>query len=290
LYGLDLFSGVGGITKALEDYVQPVTYCENDRYAQAVLLSRMQCMELPTAPIWDDIRTLHAEMLPRTVDIIYGGFPCQDISIAGRGAGLAGERSGLFFEVARLVGEIRPRFVFLENVAAIRSRGGAEVVGELAGLWYDCRWDVLSAYDVGAPHLRERWWLLAHDASKDEVHASCANADGLRPYRAEIDEHGEIKLRDKQDCQLGPLGADVADANGEKCTQLPSRTQTKHSVTGSPGWWAVEPNVGRVAHGIPSRVDRLRGLGNAVVPAQAREAFKRLMGFQPSPPKGPREG
>ena len=105
LYGLDLFSGIGGITKALEGYVVPVAYCENDRYAQGVLLSRMGDGDLPRAPIWDDVRTLKSEMLP-AIDIIYGGFPCQDISVAGRGGGLDAERSGLFFEVARLVGDI----------------------------------------------------------------------------------------------------------------------------------------------------------------------------------------
>src|SRR5216684_4770914 len=123
MYGLDLFSGIGGITKALEGYVQPVAYCENDRYAQGVLLSRMANGDLPNAPIWSDILTLRGAMLPRTPEIIYGGFPCQDISVAGRGKGLDGERSGLFFEIIRLVGEIRPRFVFLENVAAITVRG-----------------------------------------------------------------------------------------------------------------------------------------------------------------------
>jgi len=161
--GLDLFSGIGGITKALEGYVRPVAYCENDRYAQAVLLSRMASGDIPLAPIWDDVRTLQKISLAEGIDIIYGGFPCQDISQAGRGAGLAGKRSGLFYEIARLIGEIRPRFVFLENVPAIRLRGGNVVVGELARLGYDCRWAPLSAADVGANHERERWWLLAHD-------------------------------------------------------------------------------------------------------------------------------
>src|SRR5438309_5214628 len=107
MYGLDLFSGIGGITKALEGYVTPVAYCENDRDAQAVLLSRMATGDLPLAPIWDDVATLRSTYIP-SVDIIYGGFPCQDISVAGRGKGLAGKRSGLFFEIVRLCGEIRP--------------------------------------------------------------------------------------------------------------------------------------------------------------------------------------
>jgi DNA (cytosine-5)-methyltransferase 1 len=162
LNGLDIFSGIGGLTTALSPWVNPKAYCEIDRYPQAVLLSRMANLELPSAPIWDDVRTLSKGMLP-VIDIIYGGFPCQDISLAGLGRGLAGERSGLVFEIFRLVKEIKPAFVFLENVPAIRTRGGERVVKELAALGYDCRWDCLSAYDVGAPHKRERWWLLAHN-------------------------------------------------------------------------------------------------------------------------------
>lgn len=159
--GLDVFSGIGGISKALENWVRPVTYCENDKYAQGVLLSRMQDGSMPIAPIWDDVKSLSAKLLP-AIDIIYGGFPCQDISIAGNGAGLAGKRSGLFFEIIRLTEEIRPAFVFLENVPAIRTRGLREVVRAFTDIGYDCRWTCVSAAEVGAPHLRKRWFLLAY--------------------------------------------------------------------------------------------------------------------------------
>src|SRR5690242_16210507 len=101
MYGLDLFSGIGGITKALDGYVQPVAYCELEPYARGVLASRQSTGHLPIAPIWDDVKNLDGRRLP-AVDIIYGGFPCQDISIAGRGVGLGGERSGLFREIVRL--------------------------------------------------------------------------------------------------------------------------------------------------------------------------------------------
>src|SRR5437899_426718 len=100
-------------------------------------------------------------MLPK-IDIIYGGFPCQDISIAGHGKGLEGKRSGLFFEIMRLAEEIKPEFIFLENVANIRCKGLNTVIGEMDRLGYDCRWGILSAADVGANHKRERWWFLAH--------------------------------------------------------------------------------------------------------------------------------
>ena len=136
LNGLDLFSGIGGITKALEEWVQPVAYCEIDKYATAVLLSKMQTGELPTAPIWDNVCTLPTNELPK-IDIIYGGFPCQDISVAGAGKGLEGSRSGLFFEIMRLVDVLRPQFIFLENVPAITSRGLITVAKEITKRSYD---------------------------------------------------------------------------------------------------------------------------------------------------------
>lgn len=165
MIGLDLFSGIGGIAIALRGYVEPLAYCEIDPYCQSVLLSRMHEGHLPKAPIWDDVRTLSIDGL-EAVEIIYGGFPCQDISIAGHGSGLDGKRSGLFFEIVRLAEEIKPKYIFLENVGAIRSRGGVRVVTEIAKLWYDCRWCCISAASIGAMHKRERWFLLAHSNSE----------------------------------------------------------------------------------------------------------------------------
>lgn len=387
--GLDLFSGIGGLTRALEGYVRPVAYCERDLHAAANLLSEMHRGGLPLAPIWDDITTLNASLLPKGIDIIYGGFPCQDISVAGRGAGVAGERSGLFFEIARLIGEVRPRFVFLENVSAITIRGAERVVGELCRLGYDSRWGVLSASDVGANHRRDRWWLLAHandqpgipehgEQQEDRPEVSRGSgapgqpfvADTIRPrwlqsYRAEFQtdqprrrrtdvayatsrqdlergsrsvdeaasgregvdasarngredvantadvglEHGEQPTdqsgAERREGMATPRGSqilsdptykrnrrgieqpasgegsrDVADANDTGERQQPEQNkQTKPRPLGA-DWWATEPCVGRVANGIPKRVDRLRGLGNAVVSQCAREAFERLMGLK----------
>jgi len=274
LNGLDLFSGIGGISLALRPWVRTIAYCENDRHAQAILLSRMWAGDLDHAPISDDVCSLRGQPVSAIpIDIISGGFPCQDISVAGRGDGLAGERSGLVFEVFRLVREIQPSFIFLENVPAIRTRGADVVVGELARLGYDCRWLVISAEEVGAPHLRKRWFLLAAHAKR-------------------------LKLRDEQGWSRGPKRKDetepepdgedreMADATSDgriKRRTEPERIAGRpgaalNSFKNGPSWWATEPDVGRVAHGVPFRVDRLRGLGNAVVPAQAREAFKRLIG------------
>ena len=162
LNGLDLFSGIGGISLALSPWVRTVCYVENDQYCQGVLRSRIRDGDLEAAPIWDDVTTFEPGPWVGEIDIISGGFPCQDISLAGNGAGLEGERSGLFWEIMRLAEEIKPTFIFLENVPAICTRGGPEVIEALASLGYDSRWGVLSTYDVGAPHQRDRWWCLAH--------------------------------------------------------------------------------------------------------------------------------
>lgn len=302
--GLDLFSGIGGIGIALEPWVRTVAYCERDRYAQGVLLSRMRSGDIDQAPIWDDVTTLRADLLPR-IDIIFGGFPCQDLSVAGLGKGLAGERSGLFFEIVRLARECEPRFVFLENVPAIRTRGGETVVKELAKIGYDCRWTTLSAAAVGAPHKRERWFLLAHSNSvrklsaqgeHDRIGNGCKNvahANSLRsPSQSvgDVRELAEASGRKEETGDQSPVcftscGSDVAHANGtgfqeERAEQQESsgvREEFNHSCDNS--WWAVEPSVGRVVNELPYRAHRIRCLGNSVVPLQVQTAFKKLAGI-----------
>ena len=260
--GLDLFSGIGGISLALEQWVRPVAYCENDQYAQGVLISRMADGSLPRAPIWDDVRTLRAEHLPAGIDIIYGGFPCQDISVAGSRIGITGERSGLVREVWRLVDEIRPRFVFLENVPAIVTNGFDSILAALAERGFDARWLYLAAEDVGAWHPRERWWCLAYSGSS-----------GLEGWKRE----GVCKCSGQW-----PLGASYsqnAHANGSWELQ-PQRGKCNISEWFSyRDWWRAEPNVVRVVHGLSRRMDRINCLGNSVVPQCAKEAFRRLMGI-----------
>ena len=161
LNGISLFSGYAGIDLALRDYVRPIIYCEIEKYAQGILISRMDDESIPFAPIWNDVTTLDGTKFRGLVDVIYGGFPCQDISVAGKGAGLDGERSGLFKEIIRLCKEASPQFIFLENVPAIRTRGSVQVQEALASIGYDSRWFTLSASEVGANHKRERWFCLA---------------------------------------------------------------------------------------------------------------------------------
>jgi DNA (cytosine-5)-methyltransferase 1 len=262
---LDLFSGYGGISLGLRDYVKPVAYCEIDEYARAILASRISEGELPFAPIIRDVKSIRGKL--GSADIIVGGFPCQDISVAGNGVGLEGERSGLFFEIVRLTKEIAPSFVFLENVPAIRARGLRQVVGAFTEVGYDCRWTCLSAASVGAPHKRERWFLLAH-------------ANGLRLRDG---SKRSAKGKAKADIVFGDDGekefvADTASiGSGPRAGE--SRRPRQQDDIMREGWWSVEPNVDRVVNGAPLRVDRIKAIGNGVVPLQVKTAFEKLAGL-----------
>ena len=158
---LSLFSGIGAFDLGLARAGFTTTaFCEIDPYCRRVLAKHW-----PGVPCYDDVRSLTADRLRAdgiSVDVIAGGFPCQDISVAGRGAGIDGERSGLWSEFARLIGEIRPRYVIVENVSALLSRGLAEVLGDLAEIGYDAEWHCIPAAAVGAPHIRDRIWIIAN--------------------------------------------------------------------------------------------------------------------------------
>ena len=269
LNGLGLFEGIGGLTIALQEWVQPVAYCEKERYCQAQLLSRMAEGLLPAAPIWDDIETLFKDRIESPIDIIYGGFPCQDISCAGTGKGLDGKRSGLFWELYRLVEEIKPSFVFLENVPAIRTRGMEILIKKFTDVGYDCRWTCVSAAEVGAPHLRKRWFFLAH-AKRSELWEQPGRSSG---------KSGE----DQAFTGLDGQDRAVADSSGagrrNSETLQEGSKQPGIRAAACSSWWDIEPNVGRVADGVSRRLDRVKGLGNSVVPLQAKTAFERLMGI-----------
>jgi DNA-cytosine methyltransferase len=191
---LDLFSGIGGISaRKSRDAVslgleragmRTVAFCEIEPYCRAVLRKHW-----PNVPCYDDVRTLTADRLEQTEllpDVICGGFPCQDISIAGKGAGIEGERSGLWKEYARIIGELRPRYVIVENVAALLGRGLGRVLGDLAALGYDAEWHCIPASAVGAPHRRDRLWLVAYpqvDLKRRRATASCAKNQSLSRKR-----------------------------------------------------------------------------------------------------------
>ena len=292
--GLDLFSGIGGISYALRDYVRPVAYCEIDRYCQGVLISRMATKDLPMARIWDNICTLPGGFFKGRIDIIYGGFPCQDISVAGHGKGLAGERSGLFYEILRLCLEIKPRFIFLENVPAITTRGGTEVVREITALGYDCRWCVISAASIGALHRRERWFLLGYSKHNGHVATKDGRTDREEPISGQQQQQKEKigKFTRTGNSPTNVADFCISDSIASQQTnpnsiaeQAKERTRRGSSRQYRPfesreHWQEVVSGVCRVSDGVPFHVERLRGLGNSVVPAQVKEAFEILMGIK----------
>lgn len=304
---LSLFAGIGGIDLGLErtGHFRTVAFCEIDPKARLVLAKHW-----PGVKQYHDVRELTAERLradgivPR---FVCGGFPCQDISHAGKGAGIEGERSGLFFEMARLIGELRPDGFLLENVSALLTRGLDVVLGTLAALGYDVEWHCIPASAIGAPHRRDRIWIIG-------IRSDLANASSGRRGGA-----GGGKMEQQRGAEIVGAGEVVAHAAGEG---LPKRGQTlfaagieegetglvpeskrcrqdvpdaaREGLQGYAGhgesaagwayphgpvggaclrrlgdaaeWWAVEPAVGRVANGVSGRVDRLKQLGNAVVP------------------------
>lgn len=240
---LDLFSGIGGFSLGLERTggFETTAFCEIDPFCRRVLAKHW-----PGVPCFEDVTTLRGEDVG-SVDAICGGFPCQDISLAGDGAGLEGERSGLWREIARLVRELRPRLVLVENVSALLGRGLDRVLGDLAALGYSAWWRCIRASDVGAPHGRDRIWIVAYPEHR-----------GLS-FGRRIASACDTLLRSSG------VPGDVAPGRIE---QTPSLVAVRQAGVGrhTQAHWRTEPRVGRVAHGVPDRVGQLSSYGNAVVP------------------------
>jgi DNA (cytosine-5)-methyltransferase 1 len=251
---LDLFSGIGGFALAarMVGGYETVSFCEIEPYCQAVLRKHW-----PGVPIYDDVRTLSGRDTG-PVDIITGGFPCQDISNAGKRAGIDGERSGLWAEYCRLIGELRPRFVLVENVAALTIRGLLRILGDLAENGYDAFWRVLAASDIGAWHERARIWIVAYPM--------CSGLEGqrlavrieaeitfTRDHRFAADSAREPWLHGIWERGLST----VLDGGADRPTW--ARQQ----------WPKTESVLCRVDDGIPDRVGRTSSQGNAIVPQVA---------------------
>ena len=217
---LSLFSGIGGLDLGVHRAApgsRTVLYLENGLYPAAVLAARMADGRLDAAPVWSDIRTFDAVPWRGAVDLIIGGFPCQDISIAGRRAGITPDtRSGLWFEFARIIRQVEPRYVFLENVAAIVTLGLDIVLGDLAALGFAAEWGCLAATDVGAPHRRERWFLLGR---REGAGAGLADPDNQRRVEWWAAQH-EPDGRPETVAGVDLVDGDGADAGGTAEEQL----------------------------------------------------------------------
>ena len=230
---LDLFSGIGGFALAAQrtwkENLNIVGFCEIEPYAQKVLNKNF-----PGIPIYKDIKELNGKRF-KNIDLIRGGFPCQDISIAGYGAGIEGERSGLWSEMLRVISEIRPKFALIENVSAITFRGGTRVITDLAKIGYDTEWQTISAAYVGALHRRNRMWFVSYPSNS----------------RSKYSKYGKSKENIKQaelvrQCE-GSIFGNKREFREEICST----------------------EFIRKSNGIPNRMDRIKGLGNAIVPQVA---------------------
>jgi len=299
-----LFAGIGGFDLGLERAGFDIAWhCEIEPFAAAVLAKHW-----PHVPNHGDVRSVRGNRV-EPVDLICGGFPCQDISVAGKGAGIDGERSGLWSEYARLVRECRPRWVVAENVPALRTRGYDRVHDDLEAAGYAVWPLVVGADDVGAPHRRKRVWIVAHaDAQRREQHLRCSIFDSVRPAqrhdidglgaRVSADAEGQRRPREGQRREpalagAGSVGAQshAADTHSDAMEGMVAWAQPReyerqtglHDRARSTWDWrrAPEPCIRRVDDGPARRVDRTRrprlaALGNALLP-QIAEAIGRTI-------------
>jgi len=346
---IDTFSGIGGFSLAARwvGGFETTQFVERDPYCQRVLAKHW-----PTVPIHDDICTFNPEH--GAADVVVGGFPCQDISQAGKGAGLDGSRSGLFYELLRVARLVGPRYIVLENVAAITYRGMDDVLGALAEAGYDAEWACIPAAAVGACHQRDRWWCVAYTSGADggrrpegtgrkqrgpedadgcriseggkgaeqPSYATGKQRDDMRTARPGGQAESEPGDGDRADAAnaiglrsqrrgtagnvAGPAGAGEADRQewqwdgdaADDCSSTPDpmrqRLERPDQLGSSgapwpsaiarlsPDWlsYLSEPVLCRGDDGLSGRVDRLRALGNAVVPQVAMVPLMRVLELQ----------
>jgi len=271
---LALFAGAGGgiLGGKLLGW-QTVCAVEWDAYAAGVLVARQNEGILAPFPIWDDVQTFDGARWRGRVDVVSGGFPCQDISCAGKGAGICGERSGMWAHMARIIGEVRPQYAFIENSPMLTSRGLDRVLADLAAIGFDAEWGTLSSRDVGGCHLRERMWILATDSKGEQGHGGANNSND-----------GEQRILQPRD---GTYSADAANDRGERRQR--EWQESFRRLTSFPWGEDVrriedlrdrpdlpEPLLRGGHDGLAARVDRLRCIGNGQVPRVAAAAFLQL--------------
>ena len=241
---LDLFSGIGGFSLGLERAgMETVAFCEFDEHAQKVLRKHW-----PDVPIHSDVRTLNGYDFRGTVDVVCGGFPCQDLSTAGKQVGFGGERSSLYREMLRVIGECMPRYAIFENVTGLisgdKGRWFAKFLYDLAEIGFDAEWHCITASDLGAHHHRDRVWIIAYP---------CGSRSKVGMARQNVRQEGDTRIS----------------------INLSNEIRRARREPGMEGW-SIEPELGRLAHGVPNRSHRLKQLGNAVVP-QIPEAIGRAI-------------
>ena len=262
---LALFAGAGGgILGGRICGFRTVCAVEWDAYARDVLVARQNDGCLHPFPIWDDVQTFDGRPWRGGVDVVSGGFPCQDISAAGKGAGIEGERSGMWKHMARIVGEILPRFVLVENSPLLVGRGLGLVLGDLAAMGYDARWGVVGAHHASAPHKRNRIWIVAYTKGSRLQGRRIAQ----RMHGAKGREWTSQPAGSRAGIEAGMAYATRSRINGKQGDAgrkgSPWNESEQEPDCGS-GWWATEPDVGRVADVVAARMDRLRCIGNGQV-------------------------
>ena len=282
---LDTFAGIGGFSYAAHELVggfETTQFVEIDPFCQKILKKHF-----PKVPCHDDIKTFTA--YPGQYDVITGGFPCQDISVAGRREGITNQsRSGLFYELIRVIRLVRPKFVVMENVAAILNNGLDIVLGELSEAGYDAEWSIISASSLGASHRRSRWWCVAYTndygsstSSINEINDE-ANSGSQKRQNQVSKSSGSSESSDSR--VIRSSKGNVTDSNSEGLQRkIVSKMESgiwsaKHTRRLDPNWrsYVSKPILPRGSYGLSNRVDRTKALGNSIVPAVAAIPLQRV--------------
>jgi len=272
---LALFAGAGGgILGGILNGWKTVCAVEIDEYCRRILMQRQDDGIIEPFPIWPDVKTFDGKPWAGCVDIVTGGFPCQDISIAGTRKGIAGKRSGLWKQMARIISEVRPTYVLVENSPMLALRGLGTVLGDLAEMGFDAEWGCISAAESGAHHKRDRMWILAY-ANRDRE---------LQPQGRQQDQHQRgwlgysscENVANSHDHGLQGMVTASQPGGNERPSGLRSGKRVFPAWPNDPAE-TPESGVGRVVDGMAYRMDRLKAIGNGQVPRVAAIAYTTLL-------------